>query len=85
MGLTKKMGFIPIRHCACGVSRRGRIQQILLNLGDQKRQIGLGKAQARRRQTMVFDVGRNMLVMRLCAGKRGVIGMRLRVKSAAGQ
>ncbi len=57
----------------------GRGQQILLNLLNQKWQIGRRKTQARCRQAMMFDVGWNVFMMRMSADKRGIVGMWLRI------
>lgn len=59
---------------SCGVR-----QEFLLNLRDQEWEIWQLEAQAWSRDAMVFDVWWNVLVMRECADKRGVVGMRLRI------
>jgi hypothetical protein len=47
-----------------GVDGHGFLLKQRFNLGNQKRQIGLRKAQARRWNAVTFDIRRNMLVMR---------------------
>jgi hypothetical protein len=51
-----------------------------LDLVNQYRQIGRGEAQRRGGDAVTFDVGRHMLVVRVCAGQGWITGMRLKGK-----
>ncbi len=56
-----------------GRSSSRHVQQVPFNFRAQKRQVGLREAQAGSRQTMMVDVGREVFVMRVRAGKRWVV------------
>jgi hypothetical protein len=50
-------------------------QQIALNLNDKHRQIGASETQIWGRDTMVFDIRRDMFVVRERRSQRRVVGM----------
>jgi hypothetical protein len=50
-----------------------------LNLPNKSRQIGMNEAHLRRRNSIMLDIRRHMLVMRTRAPQSEIIGMRLRV------
>jgi hypothetical protein len=54
----------------------------VINFFDEKRQVGAGEAQVGGRDAMVLDVGRDVLMVRICAGQRRVIRVRLRTAVA---
>lgn len=66
-------------NCCQAGSRFSHIQNISFNFTDQKHQIGRREAQAGRWLTVVFYVRRHVFVMRMSAGQRALIRVRLRI------
>lgn len=56
-----------------------RSQKGVLDLLDQAGQVRLVETEVEGRDPVAFDIGRNMLVMRIAAAKRRIVGMRLRI------
>jgi len=52
------------------------LEQVALDFGDERREIGLGKAEVGRWDAVMLDVRWNVLVMRMSGCQRRVVGVR---------